>query len=288
MVPWKIVGVQMNCRLADKLHNLDLIQARLRKAAEEGARLVIFPECAVTGYLFESKEEAWRYAEPIPGPSTERLAALCRRLGIWVIFGLLERHETEHKLFNACALVGPEGETVSYRKIHLPFLGVDRFATPGDRPFTVHDLGGLRVGMTICYDGSFPEATRVLTLLGADLVVLPTNWPTGARSTAKYLVQARALENHIYYAAVNRVGEERGFRFIGLSRIVGCDGELLACSNRDGEEMLYAVVDPGRARQKQIVKIAGKYEINRVTDRRPEMYGPLCECRPEQTSTQDR
>src|SRR5207302_9362026 len=152
------------------------------------------------------------------------------------LFGLLERDEKGHKLYNACALVGPEGPASSYRKIHLPCLGVDRFVTPGDRPFAVHDLGGLRVGITICYDGSFPESARVLTLLGADLVVLPTNWPTGARSTVKYLVQARALENHIYYAAINRVGEERGFHFIGMSRIVDCEGELLAASLGDGEQ----------------------------------------------------
>src|SRR5262249_5376315 len=149
------------------------------------------------------------------------------------------------RLFNACALVGPTGLVASYRKVHLPLLGVDRFATPGDRPFAVHDLGGLRVGMTICYDGSFPEASRVLTLLGADVVLLPTNWPPAARRTVQYLVQARALENHIYYAAVNRVGEERGFRFIGQSRIVDCNGDLLAAGG-EGEEMLYAELDPER------------------------------------------
>jgi predicted amidohydrolase len=280
MGPWKIAGVQMDCRFADRARNLEFIQATLVEAAEQGARLAIFPECAVTGYCFESKEEAWPHAEPIPGPSTERLAALCRRLGIWVIFGLLERQEKGQNLFNACALVGPEGTVISYRKIHLPCLGVDRFTTPGDRPFAVHDLGGLRVGMTICYDGSFPESTRVLTLLGADLVVLPTNWPGGARRTAKYLVQARALENHIYYAAVNRVGEERGFHFIGLSRIVDCDGELLASTDGDGETVLFATIDPVLARRKQIINIPGKYEVNRVADRRPEMYGPLCEPKP--------
>src|SRR5256885_901773 len=74
----------------------------------------------------------------------------------------------------------------------------------------------LRIGMNICYDGSFPEAARCLMLLGADLIVLPTNWPTGAISTAKTLIPARALENHLYYAAVNRVGTERGFQFIGM------------------------------------------------------------------------
>ncbi len=279
---WKIAAVQMDCRLGDKRRNLETIRARLREAAGSGARLVIFPECALTGYCFESKEEAWPHGESVPGPSTDAVAADCRALGVWAIFGMLERSAQDGGLFNACALVGPRGEPNSYRKIHLPFLGVDRFTTPGDKPFAVHDLDGLRVGMTICYDGGFPESARVLTLLGADLVVLPTNWPTGARTTVRYLVQARALENHIYYAAVNRVGEERGFQFIGQSRIVNCDGDLLAASEGESEETLYAELDPERARHKQIVKIPGKYELNRLADRRPEMYGPLCAPLPSQ------
>src|SRR5919197_411440 len=177
MATWKIAGVQMDSRLGDKRRNLDVIRSRLREAAGQGARLVVFPECALTGYAFDSKEEAWPHAEPVPGPSTEALAVDCRELGVWAVVGMLER-EGADRLFNAAVLVGPAGVAASYRKIHLPFLGVDRFATPGDRPFAVHDLGGLRVGVTICYDGSFPEAARLLTVLGADLVALPTNWPT--------------------------------------------------------------------------------------------------------------
>jgi predicted amidohydrolase len=273
MSNWKIAAVQMDCRLGDKRHNLDVMRARLREGAEGGSRLIVFPECALTGYAFESKAEAWPYAETLPGPASEAMADNCRQLGAWAAFGMLERDGD--RLFNACALVGPAGLVAGYRKVHLPFLGIDRFATAGDRPFAVHDLGGLRVGMTICYDGSFPEASRVLTLLGADLVLLPTNWPPAARRTVQYLVPARALENHIYYAAVNRVGEERGFRFIGQSRIVDCNGDLLAAAD-ESEEILYAELDPQRPRNKQIVNIPGKYEVNRVKDRRPEMYGPLC------------
>src|SRR5438105_439146 len=277
MASWKIAAVQMDCHLGDKRGNLDTIRSRLREAGGQGARLVVFPECALTGYCFESKEEAWPHAEPLPGPSTDTLAADCRELGVWAIVGTLERVEQTRDLFNVAALVGPDGLAAVYRKLHLPFLGVDRFTTPGDRPFAVHDLGGLRVGMNICYDGGFPEAARVLMLLGADLVVLPTNWPPGAMSTVKYLIQARALENRIYYAAVNRVGEERGFRFIGQSRLADCDGELLVPMASDAEEILYADIDPAIARRKRIVKIPGKYEIDRVGDRRPEMYGPICQ-----------
>jgi predicted amidohydrolase len=276
---WKIAAVQMDCRLGDRPGNLDTMHRKLTEAAARGARLVIFPECALIGYSFESKTDAWQHAESIPGPSCEALGRVCRELGVWSIFGLLERDQARVALFNACACLGPEGQVEVYRKIHLPCLGVDRFTTSGDRPFAVHDLDGLRIGMNICYDASFPESARILTLLGADLVVLPTNWPTGARSTAQYIVQARALENHICYAAVNRVGEEGGFQFIGQSRIVNWDGEPLAASNSAQEEILYADIDPARARAKRIVHIPGKYEIDRVGDRRPEMYGPLCERR---------
>src|SRR5207253_1910349 len=109
---------QMDCHFTDKRHNLDAIRTQLHQAAGQGARLVVFPECALTGYAFESKEEAWPYAETLPGPTTDTLAADCRQLGVWAAFGLLERAGTA--LFNACALVGPEGFAASYRKIHLP------------------------------------------------------------------------------------------------------------------------------------------------------------------------
>jgi predicted amidohydrolase len=272
MALWTIAGVQMDCRLADKETNREGIRRKLRAAAERGARLVVFPECALTGYGYESLDEAWPHAEPLPGPTTDAFAADCRELGVYALFGLLERDGD--RLFNACALVGPQGFLAGYRKIHLPVLGIDRFATPGDRPFAVHDLGGLRLGMNICYDGSFPESSRVLTLLGADLVVLPTNWPTGARAAACYLTQARALENHVYYLAVNRVGEERGFRFIGQSRVIDYNGEIVAAAE-EGEDILFAVIDPEAARHKHVVVVPGRHEVNRVGHRRPEMYGPL-------------
>ncbi len=273
MATWTIAGVQTDCRLGDPATNLARMRARLREAAGRGARLIVFPECALTGYGYDSLDEALPYAEPLPGPASDAFATDCRALGVWAVFGLLERDE-RGRLFNACALVGPTGFLAGYRKIHLPVLGIDRFATPGDRPFAVHDLGGLRVGMNICYDGSFPEAARVLTLLGADLIVLATNWPTGARAAACYLTQARALENHVYYLAVNRVGEERGFRFLGQSRAVDFNGDILAGAG-DAEEIIRAEIDPEAARRKHVVIVPGKHEVNRVGHRRPEMYGPL-------------
>jgi predicted amidohydrolase len=273
MSAWKIAAVQMDCCLGEKAANLDRVGRKLREAAGHGARLIVFPECALTGYGFDGKEDAWPHAETLPGPATERLAADCRELGTWAVCGLLERDGD--RLFNACALVGPDGFVAGYRKVHLPCMGIDRFATPGDRPFAVHDLGGLRLGMNICYDGSFPEAARVLTLLGADLIVLPTNWPTGARA-ACHLPEARALENHVYYLAVNRVGEERGFRFVGRSRLIDYRGEVVAAAG-DAEGTVFAEVEPEKAREKRVVVVPGQHEVNRVGDRRPEMYRALVE-----------
>jgi predicted amidohydrolase len=273
MNSWKIAIVQMDCRLGDKAENLKQIRRHFAEAASQGALLVIFPECALTGYAFESKEEAWPLAEPLAGPTAAALAADSAELEAWVVVGFLEADGG--KLYNAAMLIGPGGLKAGYRKVHLPCLGVDRFATAGDRPFAVHDLGGLRLGMAICYDASFPEAARVLTLLGADLIVLPTNWPKGAANTAKYAVPTRAMENHIYFAAADRVGEERGWRFIGQSQIVDYEGNALAAAG-DREEVILAEIEPEKARAKRVIHVPGKYEVDRIGDRRPEMYELLC------------
>lgn len=273
MTTWKIAAVQMDVRFGEVSANRDVIRARLREAANVGASLIVFPECAVTGYCFRSKGEAARFAEQLPGPTTDAIAADCRELGVHAVVGLIERDGD--RLFNAAALVGPGGLIAGYRKAHLPFLGLDRFVAPGDRPFAVHDIGGLRVGLNVCYDASFPEASRCLALGGADVIALPTNWATQGEKAARILTPARALENRVHFVAVNRVGDEGGYHFIGLSQIVECSGDLLAIADHDREEILYAEIDPERARQKKIVNVPGEYEVDRVHDRRPDLYGGL-------------
>jgi 5-aminopentanamidase len=269
----KIAVAQIDIAFADRERNLARIFQVLQETAANGAKLTVFPEAALTGYCFDSLDEARPHAESIAGPSTKRTAGVCRELGVFAIYGLLEADG--ERVFNACVLVGPDGVVGSYRKIHLPYLGVDRFTTPGDRPFAVHEAAGMRIGMHICYDGGFPEPARVLTLLGADLVVLPTNWPPGAECMAGCAVNTRAMENNIYYAACDRVGDERGFHFIGCSKICDPSGRALAESVHDREEILYADIDVEKARQKKIVRVPKLHEIDRIRDRRPEMYGPI-------------
>lgn len=269
----RIAAVQMDVSIGQPESNLAAMLAKLRESAAAGAKLICFPECALTGYCFDSVAEARPFAQTVPGPATNAFANVCRELGVFVVFGLLESDGS--RLFNAAALVGPNGLIGSYRKVHLPYLGIDMQTNYGDRPFDVFEIDGLKVGMLICYDAAFPEATRSLAILGAELIVLPTNWPPGAECVAEHTLNTRAMENAVYFLAVNRVGEERGFRFIGRSRICGPSGCTLASTESTEPAILFADIDPQAARNKRVTRVPGKHAIDRLADRRPELYGAL-------------
>jgi predicted amidohydrolase len=270
---YRVAAVQLEPKLGQLDANLSRILDRLEQATAAGAMLAVFPECALSGYGFSTREEGLAHAVSIESAPVRRVVESCERHHCFCVFGLLERDGP--RLFNACVLAGPQGVIASYRKVHLPFLGIDRFADPGDRPFAVHDAGDIKVGMHICYDAGFPESARVLTLLGADLLVLPTNWPTHSECAAEHVIPARAMENNVYVMAVNRVGEESGFRFIGSSSIVDPGGRLLARAGVDSEEILLADITPSLARQKRLVRVPGRHEIDRIADRRPRFYDVL-------------
>ena len=272
MATTKIAGVQMDIAIGNRDENLAVMRTRLEQSLAAGAQLTVFPECTTTGYCFESMDEAMSVAEPLDGPSVNNVSSWCRELSTRVIFGFLE--SVDQQLFNSLALVGPEGLIGSYRKVHLPTLGVDRFTTPGDG-FRVFGAGEIQVGMNICYDCSFPEAARVLTLQGADLIALPTNWPPGSGHTSDLIPNARALENHVYFMSVNRVGTERGFDFIGKSKICDPKGNTLAFANHADEQIIYADIDPSYARNKHLVSVPGQHEVHRINDRQPSTYGAI-------------
>ena len=246
------------------------IVERIRTAADAGAELAVFPECAVSGYCFDSLEEAAPFAEPVDGASSEAISEACRKSGTYAVVGFIENDNGN--FYNAAMVVGPDGVAGGYRKVHMPFLGVDRFLKPGDRPFDVIELPIGRIGVNICYDASFPEAARALKLLGAELILLPTNWPTGAWRTAEFIINSRACENHVNFAAANRVGVERGWQFIGRSKVVDYNGDTLGEASRENEEILFSEVDLAEANKNKIVNVAGSYEIDRLADRRPEFY----------------
>jgi 5-aminopentanamidase len=269
---YRIAGIQTDIQYGRVHENLEMAGRHIRQLANQDVFLAVFPECSLTGYCCQSLEEGLSIAVEREGPVIESAAALARQNKMHVVIGFLERDGAN--LFNTAALLVAGGDRHFYRKVHLPKIGADQFTT-GGCDYPIFELDGLRVGLNICYDCSFPEPARVMALRGVDLIVLPTNWPPGANTTADYIPNARALENNIYYAAINRVGDERGFHFIGKSRICHPDGHSLCEANHDREAVLIAEIDPMVARNKHLVRVPGKHEIHRFNDRRPETYSTI-------------
>jgi predicted amidohydrolase len=269
-----LVGVaQIEPRLGEAERNLELCLAQLERATGGGCDLLVLPECALTGYVCSSPAEAAGVALEVPGPEVEQLETACRRLGIHVVCGLIE--SDGDRIRNCALLLGPGGLVGRYWKTHLPYLGVDRFVTPGDGPFEPLETPLGSIGLEICYDLRFPEVTRSLALAGADIVAHPTNWPVQARPLAEVITRARALENRVFLLTANRVGRERSAEFCGWSQIVSPTGSRLAEADEASETLLVAEIDVGEARVKDLIPEPGEYEMRLFDHRRPDLYGLL-------------
>jgi predicted amidohydrolase len=271
----RIAGVQMNPKIMEVKENFNKIVLQIKTAAHDGAKLIVFPECALTGYAYRSLDEATPFMETVPGSSTDKLITYCKELGVYVVVGLLEIMGNKH--FNTAVLIGPEGIIGRHRKKHLPFMGVDRFLDRSDEPFQVYKTTVGNIGMHICYECNFPEAARVMALSGADILVLPTNWLKGREKNSKYVVNSRAFENKTHFIAVSRVGEERGVEYLGNSKIVDSYGDTLAKGDRDGEQIIYANVSLEDAQKKKIFIKRGELELDLLNDRRPGLYDKITE-----------
>jgi predicted amidohydrolase len=286
----RLACVQSNVAFGNFEENLSRAVARLREMKHQGVDLVVFPETYLTGYCVDSNEDAVKLAmqvsssEAAPnmvensGAATatgilDRLSKACDEIDILAVVGFAEREGT--LLFNTAALLEPGEAPRYYRKSHLPDLGFDKFVQPGSA-LEVFETRLGKIGILICYDLRPPEAARVLALKGAELIVLPTNWPMGAEVSAEHIAIARAAENRVFIASCNRTGEENGFRFIGRSKIVHPTGRVLAAAG-EGEEVIVADLDLAEARQKRTVAIPGRYETDVFTCRQPDLYRTLIE-----------
>ena len=269
----KVAACQIDPQLGEVDRNLERIERWVVDAAQAGASLVVLPEAATTGYAFTSLDEALPVARRAGVVAAELLASLSAKLAITIVCGTLEAEGDE--IFNSALVMSPDGRRFKYRKMHLPFLGIDRFATPGpDAPWVV-EVAGLRLGVLICYDLRFPEAARVCALEGADLIALPTNWPVGVNFHPGIFAPARAAENHCYLLAADRVGTERDVTFIGRSLLIDYDGNQMAMASDTDEEMLVGEIDPEAARATHVRRRLGEHEWDTMADRRPGLYERL-------------
>ena len=254
--------------------NVSRASALIRAAAADGSTLVVLPELANTGYVFETTDEALGLGEPVPdGPTSRTWGALARDLGIHLVAGITEREGDV--LYNAALITGPDGYIGTYRKAHL-WDRENLFFAKGNLGFPVFDTALGRIGVAICYDGWFPETFRQMALAGAEIVCVPTNWvpmpdqPAGEAAMANVLHRAAAHSNGIFIACADRVGVERGQPFEGQSLIVGPRGWALAGpASRDRPETLSALVDLGEAARSKDLN-----SFNSVLrDRRTDVYG---------------
>ena len=254
--------------------NVARASALIREAAASGSTLVVLPELANTGYVFDTMDEALGLAEPVPdGPTCRAWEALARELGVHIVAGITERDGD--LLYNAALLTGPDGYIGTYRKAHL-WDRENLFFAKGNLGFPVFDTALGRIGVAICYDGWFPETFRQMALKGAEIVCVPTNWvpmpnqPAGEPAMANLLHRAAAHSNGIFIACADRVGVERGQPFEGQSLIVGPRGWALAGpASRDRPETLSALVDLGEAAEAK--DLNGFNSVLR--DRRTDIYG---------------
>lgn len=254
--------IQFRPLLCQPEQNMNAI-ARLMDEAT-GANLIVLPELASTGYNFSDKEEAFRYAEePSKSNYVRFLIDKASEMKAVIVSGVCEREGDN--LYNSAVTVDGQGIRAKYRKIHL-FMNEKDIFQPGEGDLPVEDIGGIRVGMTICFDYLFPEIWRMQAMNGADIICHPSNLLT---RNAHRCVPGLALMNRIFILTANRTGEERGLVFNGQSLITDPAGEIVARAAAGHEQVIRAELDIEMARNKWVTP-----RNHAFTDRRPALYTP--------------
>jgi 5-aminopentanamidase len=267
----RIASVQTDVIFNGPAQNTHSIINQLYELAKRGVEIAVFPECVLTGYCVSNPTEAAEIAIPRSDSVFDLLQKAVDATGVVTVLGFAE--QAGGVLRNTAALLEAGTPPRYYVKTHLPELGFDKHVEAGD-DLPVFETSHGKIGILICFDCRFPEAARALALKGADLIAIPTNWPTGAHVSANVLAVARAAENKVFVATANRVGTENGFDFIGLSKIINPMGQILA-SAEGQSAVLVSDADFAESRQKRIVTIHAKYETTVFEARRPELYESL-------------
>lgn len=256
----KIAMIQMESRAYERSWNIDHAFSLLEEAADN-AELLVLPELWTTGYGFRNlQEDAVQAGDPL----LQRLADFARDRHVFLAAGSLAFREGR-RVFNRSLLYDWEGSLLaSYDKLHIfSLLSEPDYFSAGEHR-TVAFADNVPIGLTTCYDVRFPELYRSLTLDGARLILVPSQWPEARKTAWHILNQARAIENQVYICAVNGVGSYKGNTFYGHSLFIGPGGEVLAEGSME-EEILYVTysgVDVENVRRRMAV----------WADRRPDCY----------------
>lgn len=280
MSPLKVAAIQFDMQVGihNKKNNLERTLSLVNEAADAGAGLVVLPELANTGYSFDTRAEAYEHAEQVPdGPTCEAWSALAADRGLYIVGGIAEMDGV--RLYDTAVLVGPEGYIGRYRKTHL-WNKEKLVFEAGNEGFPVFETPIGRIGMLICWDIWFPEVARILAAQGADIICSPNNWvwtppplfDSTGKAMASYLTMAAAHQNSVPIIAADRVGEERGAKFLGCSLIAGINGWPVGeVASATDDAILYADIDVVGGRSAVVWN-----NLNDLPrDRRTDLYDPL-------------
>src|SRR6202521_2731796 len=281
------VGIIQEAATNDVEKNVERAIARIREAAERGAQIVCLQEQINAPYFCKSqKHERFDLAEPIPGPTIERMRKGARELEIVIIAPIFER-QAAGVYRNSAAVIDADGTLLgAYRKMHIPddpLYFEKYYFTPGDLGFRCFDTRFARVAPLVCWDQWYPEAARLAALAGAQVLIYPTaiGWHPAEKAEHgaaqhdawRTIQRSHAIANGLYVAAVNRVGYEgppgNGLEFWGSSFVADPFGQVIAQPSCDRDEILIVECDPRR-----IEEVRRNWPFLR--DRRIDAYGGIC------------
>ena len=266
----KVAAIQMECITNDKAANVSKALKLIEKAAKEGSQLILLPEFFTTGYYSfrEHNQELFQESETIPGPTSHAIGELAKKYGLYIVTPIFEKVGLG-RYYNTAPLIGPDGEVLGkYSKTHIPAREKYYFRPGSEFPVFKTKIGN--IGIIICYDRKFPETFRIVTLNGAEIILVPSSLFPRPKATVsedwEYIARTRALENGVFAVFVNEAGEEQGMEYFGHSLIINPKGDVLARAGFD-ECIITATINL------EEVELLKKRRY--LQDRRPEIYSKL-------------
>lgn len=254
-----IALAQLRSNLFEKENNLNRIIETMSTASQKKADYILFPELYTTGFFLN--ERVYDLAEPVNGEMITKIKKHARLLKIGVIVGFPER-EGEH-IFNSAVFINKQGEILgTYRKIHL-FDHEKKYFSPGES-IPVFELPEGRFGVMITYDMEFPEIARILAIKGAQLILILTANMIPYQSYQNIYLRARAIENHVFIAAANKVGLEKDYVFFGESEIIHPTGTSLYKSFNNEDITIVPITLSETTQSKGV--------LDYIANRRPAVY----------------
>jgi N-carbamoylputrescine amidase len=283
MATVKVGLVQMSCSYS-KEENLKKAMAKTREAAAKGAQIVCLQELFTSLYFCDIEDyENFKLAEPVPGPSTDALAKLAGELGVVIIASLFEKR-AQGLYHNTTAVIDADGTYLGkYRKMHIPDdpAYYEKFYfTPGDLGYKVFRTKFATLGVLICWDQWYPEAARITSLMGAEILFYPTaiGWATSQddeTNTEQYnawqtIQRSHAVANGVHVVSVNRVGFEQdgAMKFWGGSFVANPMGSVMYQASHENEEVIVKELDLARTD-------ATRTHWPFMRDRRIDSYQPI-------------